>query len=74
MENTHEEKTCIEAEFLDNALVMIAVLGGKGMVISWNHAAETITGYSRKEVIGSNSVWKKLYPDKEDPEERYPEN
>jgi PAS domain S-box-containing protein len=64
MENTHDEKSCIEAEFLDNALVMIAVLGDKGRVISWNHAAETITGYSRKEVTGSDAIWKNLYPDK----------
>jgi PAS domain S-box-containing protein len=63
MENKTDEKTCIEADFLDNALVMIAVLGAKGRIISWNHAAETITGYSRAKVIGSNSVWKKLYPD-----------
>jgi PAS domain S-box-containing protein len=65
MEHTRDEKSCVEADFLDNALVMIAVLGEKGRVTSWNHAAETITGYSRKEVVGSDEVWKKLYPDRE---------
>lgn len=65
IENTPEGKTCIEAGFLDNALVMIAVLGDKGRVISWNHAAETITGYLQKEVAGSNAVWKDLYPEKD---------
>jgi PAS domain S-box-containing protein len=64
MEKTYE-KYCIEAGILDNALVMIAVLEEKGRVISWNHAAETMTGYSQEEVIGSNAIWKLLYPDKE---------
>ena len=62
---THDQNSCIEAGFLDNALVLIAVLDEKGRVISWNHAAETITGYSRNEVIGSTSIWKHLYPDRE---------
>ncbi|HVP96770.1 PAS domain-containing protein [Methanoregula sp.] len=62
---TNDNKSCIEAGILDNALVMIAVLEEKGRVISWNHAAETITGYSRDEVIGSDTIWKYLYPDKE---------
>ncbi len=65
MESTQNQKFCIEAEILDNALVMIAVLGDKGRVISWNHAAETITGYSPEAVIGSNAVWKDLYPDRD---------
>ena len=65
MDTTYTEKACIEADFLDNALVMIAVLEEQGRVTSWNHAAETITGYMAKEVIGSNDIWKSLYPDKE---------
>ena len=65
IDKTNNEKSCIEAGILDNALVMIAVLGEKGRVVSWNHAAATITGYSQKEVIGSNAVWKDLYPDKD---------
>jgi PAS domain S-box-containing protein len=62
---TNEQKSCIEAGILDNALVMIAVLDEKGRVISWNHAAETITGYTQNEIGGSAAVWKNLYPDKE---------
>ncbi|PKL57910.1 MAG: hypothetical protein CVV34_05065 [Methanomicrobiales archaeon HGW-Methanomicrobiales-5] len=65
MDVTHDENACIEAGILDNALVMIAVLGEKGEVVSWNHAAETITGYAPDEVIGSNEIWKHLYPDKD---------
>ncbi len=50
---------------LENALVMIIVLGRKGTIVAWNHAAETITGYRRDEVIGKAEVWKLLYPEKE---------
>ena len=73
MERTDNQKSCIEAGFLDNALVMITILGEKGRVVSWNHAAETITGYSREEVIGSGTIWKDLYPDDEY-RRHYPEN
>jgi len=56
---------CIEAGILENALVMIAVMGTKGKILGWNQAAENITGYTRDEVIGKTTVWKKLYPEKE---------
>ena len=65
MEKADNNHSCIEAGILDNALVMIAVLDEKGLVLAWNHAAVTITGYSQDEVIGSNTIWKELYPDKE---------
>ncbi|RPH73235.1 PAS domain S-box protein [bacterium] len=65
IENSNNEKFCTEAGILDNALVMIAVLEKKGRIVSWNHAAETITGYSKEEAIGNVEIWKKLYPDKE---------
>ncbi|MHB8164180.1 MAG: PAS domain S-box protein, partial [Methanoregula sp.] len=55
---------CIEAGILENALVIIAVLDTKGTVLGWNHAAETITGYSKQEAIGTTSIWRHLYPDK----------
>lgn len=64
MEKPHDENSCLEAGILDNALVMITVLDENGRVVSWNHAAETITGYSQEDVIGSGTIWKKLYPDK----------
>jgi len=63
---TDEEGSgCIEAGILENALVMIAVLEKSGKIVAWNHAAETITGYSKEEVIGDTAVWKNLYPDAE---------
>jgi len=55
---------CIEAGILENALVIIAVLDPKGKILAWNRAAETITGYSKQEVIGTATIWRHLYPDK----------
>lgn len=48
---------------MENALVMIAVLDKKGTIFAWNHAAESITGYTKAAVIGNTNVWKSLYPD-----------
>jgi len=60
-----EEPGCIEAGILENALVMIAVMEKSGTILAWNQAAEKITGYSKEEVIGKTTIWKKLYPKKE---------
>jgi PAS domain S-box-containing protein len=54
---------CIEAGIMENALVMIAIMDKKGRIFAWNHAAESITGYTKAEVIGNTNVWKSLYPD-----------
>jgi PAS domain S-box-containing protein len=63
---TNQEGTgCIEAGILENALVMIVVMEKKGNILSWNQAAENITGYTKDEVLGKTTVWKKLYPKKE---------
>lgn len=59
-----DKRSCIEEGILDNALAMIAVLEINGRIRTWNHAAETITGYSHNDVVGSTEVWKRLYPDK----------
>lgn len=56
---------CIEAGILDNALVMIVIMGKKGAIRGWNRAAENITGYTKEEVIGNTTLWKKLYPENE---------
>ncbi|MDD1685873.1 PAS domain S-box protein [Methanoregula sp.] len=60
-----EEPGCIEAGILENALVMITVMEKSGKILVWNQAAENITGYSKEEVIGKTTIWKKLYPKKE---------
>jgi PAS domain S-box-containing protein len=65
MDTMNDENSCIEAGILDNALVMITVLDEKGRVVTWNHAAETITGYSQEMAVGSDAIWKQLYPDKD---------
>ncbi|MBN1433004.1 MAG: PAS domain S-box protein [Methanomicrobiaceae archaeon] len=46
-----------------NANVWIAFIDDKSRVVSWNRAAERISGYMADEVIGSSEIWKKLYPD-----------
>ncbi|MDO8874335.1 MAG: PAS domain S-box protein, partial [Methanoregula sp.] len=65
MENGTDQSGCIEAGILENALVIIAVLDKKGKILAWNHAAETITGYTKEVVIGTTSIWRHLYPDKD---------
>jgi PAS domain S-box-containing protein len=48
---------------IDTATVWVNLLDLKGNVILWNRAAELISGYSRKEIIGHKKMWKWLYPD-----------
>ena len=64
-EKSSEDQPCTGAGILDNALVMIAVLDKGGRVVSWNKAAEMITGYQKEDVVGKTGVWKQLYPEKE---------
>jgi len=63
---THlRELDAFQDSIVDNANVLIAVLGQKGEVVLWNRAAEDITGYSRTEAVGNRDIWKRLYPDPE---------
>jgi len=50
---------------ITNANVWIAVLTRNGTLRIWNDAAEAISGYKTSEVVGKNTVWKRLYPDDE---------
>ncbi|MCK4269266.1 MAG: PAS domain-containing protein, partial [Methanogenium sp.] len=50
---------------LMNANVWVAFLDPQSKIEVWNRAAEEISGYTADEVIGSNEIWKKLYPDQE---------
>lgn len=50
-------------EMLDTAAVWINTLDLHGNITSWNRAAESISGYSREEVVGNNTIWELLYPD-----------
>ncbi|GAG40580.1 unnamed protein product, partial [marine sediment metagenome] len=48
----------------DNASIWLSVLDKNGHVLTWNRAAETISGYSKEEVVGhGNRIWEWLYPD-----------
>ena len=50
---------------ITNANVWISVLEPDGTLLIWNNAAEAISGYPKTGVLGKNTVWKQLYPDKE---------
>jgi len=50
---------------VSNANVWLAVLDDSGTIIVWNQAAEEISGYRADEVVGKNTIWKMLYPDRE---------
>lgn len=49
---------------IENANVWLSVMDPSSNIIIWNKAAETITGYSREEVIGNSNIWEWLKPDK----------
>jgi PAS domain S-box-containing protein len=48
---------------IDNANLWLNVIDEKAQMLIWNKAAETISGYSREEVIGHAKIWRWLYPD-----------
>jgi PAS domain S-box-containing protein len=54
-----------EESVIKNANIWISVLDRKGTVSIWNNAAEEISGYRAPEVIGKNTIWSQMYPDKE---------
>ncbi len=54
-----------EESVIKNANIWISVLDHKGNVSVWNRAAEEISGYHADEVIGKNTIWSRMYPDKE---------
>ncbi len=48
---------------IHNANIWISVLDEKANIIIWNEAAEKMSGYSAKEVMGHHKIWEWLYPD-----------
>lgn len=64
-----EEELSRSSQFLgsviENAYVWLNVLDSQHNVLVWNKAAETMSGYSREEVVGHGKVWELLYPDLE---------
>jgi PAS domain S-box-containing protein len=50
---------------IGNASVWITVLDTRGNILLWNEAAEAISGYPASEVLGGNTVWIRLFPDRD---------
>jgi diguanylate cyclase (GGDEF)-like protein/PAS domain S-box-containing protein len=48
---------------IENANIWISALDASAHITLWNKAAETISGYPRDRVLGSDEIWKLLYPD-----------
>jgi len=47
---------------IDNANIWLNVLDEQGNVVVWNKAAESISGYTREEVVGHGRIWDWCYP------------
>lgn len=56
-------KTRFLQDVIINAKLWMTFLDPAGNVLIWNLAAEEITGYGGREVLGRSEVWKWLYPD-----------
>jgi PAS domain S-box-containing protein len=57
------EMSLLQESVISNVNVWLMVLDSKGNILLWNNAAADISGYSADEVIGTNRIWKSLYPD-----------
>jgi PAS domain S-box-containing protein len=67
-----QEKERLFQEMVDNSHgFAIYVMNKKGKIISWNKGAESVYGYSKKDVIGSDCY--KFYP-KEEQEKKRPQS
>jgi len=52
----------IQQGIVQNANVWLMVLDKAGRILEWNRAAEEISGYAAIDVVGKNTLWKRLYP------------
>lgn len=59
----------VDAEFkrilLSNTAMWLNMLDKDGNLITWNKAAEVISGYSNKEILEADDIWALLYPEEE---------
>ncbi|MEM2124077.1 MAG: histidine kinase dimerization/phosphoacceptor domain -containing protein, partial [Methanolinea sp.] len=55
----------LRESILQNVNVWMMVLDSTGKILEWNTAAERISGYPAREVLGRNDVWREIYPDRE---------
>lgn len=60
-----EHSQMIQKGLMDVTNVIMAITDVEGNCIFWNRAAEVITGYTKKDVLGKDIGWKLMYPDKE---------
>ena len=65
MEEEHSRSSQFLGGVVENAYVWLNVLDNEQNVLVWNRAAETMSGYSREEVVGHGKIWEWLYPDQE---------
>jgi len=59
-----KENLQIQRSIIQNSNVWLMVLDSQGRILEWNAAAEEMSGYPAREVIGKNEIWKNLYPEK----------
>ncbi|MGM0367021.1 MAG: PAS domain S-box protein [Actinomycetota bacterium] len=52
-----------EEAMLNNTSILVYIADNDFNLIFWNKAAEIVSGYKRKEVLGDCLVWEWLYPD-----------
>ncbi len=62
-EKAIRELSQLHQSIIDHANVWLSVLDEKGLVVTWNKAAEAISGYSQEEAVGNEKLWEWLYPD-----------
>lgn len=60
-----EKSMEIQQGILQNANVWLIVLDKDGRIHKWNRAAEEMSGYTASEVVGKNTIWKLIYPEKD---------
>ncbi len=63
-EEAIRQLTQFQETVIDNANIWLNAVDENGCMVIWNMAAEKISGYSRKEVMGRKNVARLLYPDK----------
>ena len=53
----------LQQSIIDHANVWLSVLDEEAVVVTWNKAAEAISGYCQEEAVGNEKLWGWLYPD-----------
>jgi PAS domain S-box-containing protein len=62
-ENEIQRLNQFQENVIDSADIWLHVLDENFEIVIWNKAAETISGYSKEEVIGNEKIWHFLFPD-----------